>query len=387
LDEISRQHLGEIIRILKDAKEHASTDLGEAQAYLETLTKRGFKSFSLSPDRKRAERPHRVGLEALDLDIARVRVRIEGDEPHNGSSLIRLDEADFALAGLDELLIVNQQYMYHNGFFVRSFGNHNYQLARSTDVLVAGSANLYTSDGLQDFIGMFLIGHSRKEGKDIQELVNDGVRIFVKGRYEGLVLNAFPDAKTVVVEDVEDAVLSNEHSYGIELVQTGSTIKEKGLFVYGSPLFLSETLLVVNYGRFGENSDLQRVVEAFSPQGYFDNDRVDNFADWYHVISGNLGENWLDRPDVGDLFVTGDDIINGLRPYNTQSRDWEASDSLPVRQGDEQLNYILAAKDRVREKYFQNLTGGVSSDELASRVADHILQHPDEVQALVQGTK
>ena len=205
LGESSGQDLSSVISTIKGSKEYLTKNPDEAEAYLQSLREQGFKCFSLSPDRKRESHPDRIGLRRLDLVIDGINVRIEGDEPHNGSSLIRLDEADFTFAGLDELLIHNQQWMYDKGRMVRTWGNHNYQLEAPTDVKVAGSAGIISSNGLQDFIGMFLIGNPQKRPvKNIDpQVLNGTVPLFVKGRYEGLVLNVYPNAKTVVVENVE----------------------------------------------------------------------------------------------------------------------------------------------------------------------------------------
>ena len=56
--------------------------------------------------------------------------------------------------------------------------------------------------------------------------------------------------KTHVAKDVEDAVLAGEKGcVGLEIVQSGSTVKRKGLLLHGGPLFLSESLYVVDYDK------------------------------------------------------------------------------------------------------------------------------------------
>lgn len=358
LGEIAGQDLGNIIDIIKSSKEYLTENPDEAESFLQSLREQGFNCFSLSSDRKRETHPDRIGLRRLDLVIDGINVRIEGDEPHNGSSLIRLDEADFTFAGLDELLIHNQQWMYDKGRKVRTWGNHNYQLQEPTDVKVAGSAGIISSNGLQDFIGMFLIGNPQKRPvKNIDpQVLNGTIPLFVKGRYEGIVLNAYPNAKTMAVENVEDKVVSTPNSYGVELIQTGSTAKEKGLIVYGSPLFLSETLLVVNYGHFQKNEELRRVVEKLQPQGFYDEQRVDNFVNWYVVLQQNLGENWANRPPfIDEVFVTYDEIEAGVRPYTTMSRDWKASDRLPTEMRAKELRVIRQRKNQLTERYLRHM--------------------------------
>ena len=46
-------------------------------------------------DRKRSPRPFRLGFLAYEWEIDGITLRVEGEEPHNGSSLIKLDEVDF----------------------------------------------------------------------------------------------------------------------------------------------------------------------------------------------------------------------------------------------------------------------------------------------------
>lgn len=65
---------------------------------------------------------------------------------------------------------------------------------------------------------------------------------------------AYPDLKIISVENVEDAVVDAQPgSVGLELVQTGNTLKQKGLLLHGAPLFLSESLWVADYRRYLQN--------------------------------------------------------------------------------------------------------------------------------------
>ena len=40
-----------------------------------------------------------------------------------------------------------------------------------------------------------------------------------------------------------------------------------------------------------------------------------------------MGESWLDRPDVEELFCTRVDPERGLRPYRLKTRNWRPHDS------------------------------------------------------------
>ncbi|MEC9360931.1 MAG: hypothetical protein VX985_03735 [SAR324 cluster bacterium] len=82
---------------------------------------------------------------------------------------------------------------------------------------------------------------------------------------------AYPKLLVESVEDVEESVMRGEKgSVGLEIVQSGNTLKSKDLLLHGSPLFLSESLYVVDYDRFQQNPTLRKFVESLNPVGYFD---------------------------------------------------------------------------------------------------------------------
>lgn len=361
LGDLAATNLESVIGVLEESKGVMTQDPATSAEQLQKQLRQGNTYFSIARDKDRAGQPERIGLRRLDLVIDGVEVVVEGGEPYNCGNAIRVGEADVALVGLDELLIHNQQWMRDNGRYVRAWGNHNYQLKAETDVRVAGSA------GLEDFIGLFVIGNPKKTPvkNRVPQVLDGAVPILVKERYEGIVLNAFPRAKTVVVENVEEAVAETPNSYGVELVQTGSAAR-KGLTVFGMPLIISETLVVANYGRFSKEEGLRRVVAALQPQGFYDDKRVDNFADWYVTLERNLGRKWVAMPDVEEMFVTTADIQAGVRPYNTNSRGWKASDTLPLEVAAKQRAYMSAMIDRLSEGYFQR-TLGMSSQEVLTR--------------------
>nr|HMN29818.1 hypothetical protein [Caldilineaceae bacterium] len=238
------------------SKALSSVDYQEASQFLAEAVNE-LPCFGLFIDRKRKHRPYRVGFLGHEWSMAGVRVRVEGEEPHNGSSLIRLDEIDCAVVGLDELLTMTQYYL-SDPTVVTKWGMYNYHLARPTDIRIAGSAHLtrYNSvlgQEVQDIVGFFLIskpssryhphldeqpGPGRKRSlpypRDfLAHLERDGRRVFVKGRYQGVVATAYPGLKVVPVENVEDAVVDEgPGSVGLEVVQTGNTLKNKGLLLH-----------------------------------------------------------------------------------------------------------------------------------------------------------
>jgi hypothetical protein len=362
----------QILALSARSKRLSSTDYGEASQFLEEAV-RQIPCFGLFVDRKRHHRPYRVGFLGCEWDFAGVRVRVEGEEPHNGSSLIRLDEIDCAVVGLDELLTMTQYYL-TDPTAVTKWGMYNYHLARPTDIRIAGSANLtrynpVLRQQVQDIVGFFLISkpssrHQSGEGEGsgrkgrrsqpyprdfLAHLARDGRRIFVKGRYQGVVATAYPDLKVIPVENVEDAVVEEgPGSVGLEVVQTGNTLKSKGLLLHGAPLFLSESLWVADYRRYLKSEPLQRFIQHVNPIGYFDDERIRQFALWYLALEHNLGEAWINRPPVTDLFCDQRDVHNGLRPYRLQTRYWRPDDNYKQ---DEALALVEQSRVKLLEYY------------------------------------
>jgi hypothetical protein len=311
---------------------------------------------SIAPDRKRSERLYRPGFLGMDLTVHGIRLRVEGDEPHNGSSLIKLDEVDFTIVGLDELLALNHRSL-TDPRRVTKWGLYNYQLDRAADLRIAGSANLTAHNTvvgreITDFVGFFLISGSEAEGfrPDWEHIVTHRMPVYVKGRYKELVESVLPGLNTVPVSNVEDAVLGRRAAVGVEIVQSGSTVRGRGLRVFGRPLFLSESLFVANYRRYMSNPELRKLLELLEPLGYFDTRRIDHYADWFIALERNLGDSWIHRPEPDSLFCSMGEMRSGLRPYRLKTRRWMASD----RYKREEAELLVARSlERIRRMYHE----------------------------------
>lgn len=362
----------QILDITARSKALSSTDYCEAARFLDAAV-REIPCFGLFVDRKRRHRPYRVGFLGHEWTFDGVRVRVEGEEPHNGSSLIRLDEIDCAVVGLDELLTMTQYYL-GDPTAVTKWGMYNYHLDKPTDIRIAGSAQLtrynpVLRQDVQDIVGFFLIskpssrfhapeaeptGRGRRRSQPyprdfLAHLERDGRRVFVKGRYQGVVATAYPELKVVPVEDVEDAVVEEgPGSVGLEVVQTGNTLKNKGLLLHGAPLFLSESLWVADYRRYLKNEALQRFIQHVEPVGYFDDERIRHFALWYLALEINLGDTWINRPPVTTLFCEQKDVNHGLRPYRLQTRYWRPDDNYKQ---DEAIALVERSRLKLRDYY------------------------------------
>jgi len=332
---VNSDEIDQILNVLAKSKRRSTTDLPEALGFLQEISKTAPPCFSISVDRKRKLRPYRLGFLGYDWQIGKTRIRVEGEEPHNGSSLIKLDEVDLTVVGLDELLSMTQHYL-GDPTQVTKWGMYNYQLEKPTSIRVAGSAMLTSYNKVfggevQDMVGFFLIskkGGSRRSPIDFETLSRHGRHVFVKGRYSGIVMAAYPQLRVEPVDDVEETLMNAEKgSVGLEIVQTGNTLKSKGLLLHGAPLFLSESLYVVDYDRFQHNPTLRKFVESLKPAGYFEDQRLQNFASWYYALEMNLKGSWVKRPPIDELFCKNEHIDLGLRPYRLRTRNWKPDDN------------------------------------------------------------
>jgi len=332
---VNADEIDQILNVLAESKPRSTTDLPEALSFLQEISKTAPPCFSISVDRKRKLRPYRLGFLGYNWKIGKTKLRVEGEEPHNGSSLIKLDEVDLTVVGLDELLSMTQHYL-GDPTHVTKWGMYNYQLEKPTSIRVAGSAMLTSYNEVfggevQDMVGFFLIskkGGSRRSPINFQTLSRHGRNVFVKGRYSGIVMAAYPQLRVMPVDDVEETVMNAEKgSVGLEIVQTGTTLKSKGLLLHGAPLFLSESLYVVDYDRFQHKPALRKFVESLKPAGYFEDQRLQNFASWYYALEMNLKDSWVKRPPIDELLCKNEDIDLGLRPYRLRTRNWKPDDN------------------------------------------------------------
>lgn len=363
INKSSGKYIDRIVELVSRGKKYKSDSPTKASSYISEENESVRNSLSIFVDRKRPERPYRIGFLGSDFDIENLNIRVEGDEPHNCSSLVALGEADIAIAGWDEFLNVKQNAL--EDLTITKWGMYNYFLPKENKVRIAGSASLKRWNTtlqmeVQDFVGFFLIAKQKPVGSDkfkypkdyLKHLKNHKNKIFVKGRYVDIVRQAYPYLNISPVHDVEDAIVNDSKGFlGLEIVQTGSTLINKNLVILGSPLFLSESLYVVDYYRYMENdfkNGVSKILEKLNPNGYFDEERIEQFAYWYFSLEKKMGENWINRPNVEDLFCTNDEIDKGLRPVRLKTRHWTPSDKYQL---EEAKSMAIKAKIKLKTIY------------------------------------
>jgi len=358
---IENENIDATIAIIKKGKKSKSPKISDVVTFLNNYQDKLYP-LGIFIDRKREERPYRVGFlgENFTLKENKIEVRVEGAEPHNCSTLVSLGEADIALAGFDELLTSTQEKLL-NPSIVRKWGLYNYNLPKSKKIRVAGSAMLKIWNStlncyVQDMVGFFLIGKTKPQQnfehpkEYLDHLEKHRNIVYVKGRYADMVRSAYPKLNVIAVHDVEDAVVdSNENALGLEIVQSGSTLQKKELYLFGKPLFLSESLYVVNYYTYLQDKELQKVVSTLKPVGYYEDERLKEVAKWFYALEKNLGENWVNKPkDISSMLVSDEEMDAGLRPYRVETRYWSPSDDYKV---EEAYDAIKDAKIRLKEYY------------------------------------
>ncbi|HHS92525.1 MAG TPA: hypothetical protein ENK82_04205 [Campylobacterales bacterium] len=355
---MENENIDETISIIKQGKKSKSPQISKVVEFLSAYQDKQYP-LGIFVDRKREERPYRVGFlgENFTFKENNIEVRVEGAEPHNCSTLVSLGEADIALAGFDELLTTTQEKLI-NPSVVTKWGLYNYNLPTSKKIRVAGSAMLKIWNStlecyVQDIVGFFLIGKTNPSQnfdhpkEYLEHLERHRNIVYVKGRYADMVRSAYPKLNVISVHDVEDAVVdSKENALGLEIVQSGSTLRKKGLYLFGKPLFLSESLYVVNYYTYlQKENELKELVATLKPVGYYEEERLQEFAKWFYALEKNLGDNWINKPeDITELLVNNNELKAGLRPYRLETRYWSASDNYKV---DEAYEAIEEAKEKL----------------------------------------
>ena len=125
----------------------------------------------------------------------------------------------------------------------------------------------------------------------------------------------------------------------------------------GKPLFLSESLYVVNYYTYlQKESELKDVVSTLHPVGYYEDERLQELAKWFYALEKNLSDNWINKPkDITELLVNSGELKAGLRPYRLETRYWSPSDNYKVEEAyeaiEEAKKKLAGFYEEVKKRY------------------------------------
>ncbi len=123
----------------------------------------------------------------------------------------------------------------------------------------------------------------------------------------------FPEGKEVElvdVENVEDAA-KKYAGVGIEIVQSGSTLRENGLAMVSLPLLQSETIIT----HTTLNGDICSALEQLCPLRYNAAKRQEAYREWYSTLEASLRVNWLNKPTLDEMNIDKKDFATWAMNY------------------------------------------------------------------------
>jgi hypothetical protein len=202
---VESDDIDETINIIKKGKKNKSPNIADVLDFLNQYQTKLYP-LGVFVDRKRVERPYRVGFLGKDFQLKDIKttIRVEGAEPHNCSALVSLGEADLAVAGFDELLTITQEKLV-NPSTVTKWGAYNYNLNKSKKVRVAGSAMIDAYTNMNQIITDLLLSTPEVASNDTQL---DNVKVYPN-----------PTTGIVKIQNVENATI-NVYSLTGNLVET-----------------------------------------------------------------------------------------------------------------------------------------------------------------------
>lgn len=296
----------------------------------------------LQPDMVREGYPLRIMFNMAESQTPdRIPLLIRGISHDDAPQELRSHKTDIAICGWDEfyasLIYELDEQAQHLGKwpgFNRwvkqncqdgdSVRVKNYQ---RTNTRVAGSA------GLADFVGHFFIFPEKKKVELLDSYENITLRtvdrIYIDPKFTALYKAIlarhnnflydephvlFPEGKKVElvdVENVEDAT-KEYRGVGIEIVQSGSTLRKNGLAMVSLPLLQSETIIA----HTTLNDDILAALNQLRPLRYNSNGRQKAYRGWYSTLETNLENNWLNKPSLKEMNMDKKDCVTWAISYS-----------------------------------------------------------------------
>ena len=232
----------------------------------------------------------RIGITAAEGKTNGTQAIVYGS-PYPTISGIREGLADAAVIGLDDLFAAMVPYL-ARGKRLTCWGRLNRTIwpQNSTDVRVAGST------GTQDYAGICLLspinnGDARRKLSGLKE---GKIPVYVKGRNQGLayyLLGSKVDARPT--EEIEDTIVA-EKCFGFDVVRTGRTAVEKGLYVL-PPRMLTFSVVAVDMAKYSANENLKAVIQSMKLVTDPRRDYVEGAKGWQDSVSRTLGKLWVGK--------------------------------------------------------------------------------------------
>jgi hypothetical protein len=175
------------------------------------------------------------------------------------------------------------------------------------------------SAGLDDYCAHFIIGKTPDVFRRVR-FHKRNFRFFVKGDilvdqkyvpiYKSFVRKSGARNLPADFEHSEkvEADVHGNGDPGIVIANTGSHINSLLLYTCGPPVFQSESLVLADMKSM-EKESVRNVAEALTHSGYSDRERIRSYVEWADLMGLNLGDRWVRKPTIEDMFV--DDFDRG----------------------------------------------------------------------------
>ncbi len=290
----------------------------------------------IQSDTERKGDPSRIVFNMAKTEsLDGVPLLITGVSHYTAPQKLRSHEATFILSGWDEFYASLNYEIDERARHIAKWEKFNRYVGKSIrherdDVHIKGykrtDAEIAGSAGLWDIIGHWFIFSQNKAHELLDEKGNMDLgkidKVYINPKYMAIydaVLAdhnypySFPlfdekqmlfqkgqEIELIDVEDVEDAVLDND-GVGIEIVQTGRSLKDKGLLMAGLPIVESETI-IAHAGQRNLDEDGLKILSRLNPLKYDSQERCNAYHVWYNTLESTIGDNWLVKPYEGTMF-------------------------------------------------------------------------------------
>ncbi len=283
----------------------------DVERRLQSVRKANPAGFDLKVDYDlyRQGQPPRILFAGTDTQFNGSKVRLVGMSHYDIPTALRNHVVQIAYVGWDEIYADQIENLTDKR--ARDWNALNGHLRRdSTDVRILGSAGLY------DYTGHFVmidesivkriscIGDFTSHNPYVPAILDEEMQqigwekdnetpVYVDHKYQKIYASLMVDPWWAEhfqgTTDIEDRI-KQEKGVGIYVVETGDTVKRKGIHLVGEPILVSETVIAVNVEDFLKNPAAIKLADTLNP--IRPEKSKDEFIKWYRTLCKNLGENY-----------------------------------------------------------------------------------------------